>query len=380
MSELGKRRLDSYTILIATQYFTTPEDFVNVVLVCRKFENTLNKFRYNPISVKTKTLFPCMETQYLYTLEDQKIPNLFAYYYYYTISYSKAFFLLSKSLTKTLQKFRCVKYTETDLSKFGIHPLVEKITHDTERNERIQIKAIASNLFEKSFLVTVGDKSVQQRKLHQGGDMTIGTQEEIQTHCYITLPDSIQEYGKDCFFNSTSLTSVHISNNTTTLQEGVFRGCVALVNVTLSTNMTSLENSLFSGCSKLRNIELPLYINKIGENAFSHCKSLTSISIPKSVSSIGQFAFCSCENLETINLNMLERITAFCFSECFNLSSVVLPTSVIEIETAAFKRCSAITRLKLTKSITKFGDSCFYLCNCKLFKDYILPERCFTLP
>ena len=40
-----KKQLDSYSLLIVSKYFQYKEDYLNVIQVCKKFEETLDKFR-----------------------------------------------------------------------------------------------------------------------------------------------------------------------------------------------------------------------------------------------------------------------------------------------------------------------------------------------
>ena len=60
--------LDNYQIFIASKYFETFEDHVNLTKVNSKFKLNMEKFHYNPISMTEKLLeyFPNVETLHLY--------------------------------------------------------------------------------------------------------------------------------------------------------------------------------------------------------------------------------------------------------------------------------------------------------------------------
>ena len=52
------KKVDNYSILIVAKYLQTPQDYINLVCVCKNFKKTLKKFRYNPIPVHNTNLFP----------------------------------------------------------------------------------------------------------------------------------------------------------------------------------------------------------------------------------------------------------------------------------------------------------------------------------
>ena len=73
-TEIKNRKVDSYSILIVSNYLKNKEDYLNIIQVCKKFKKTLKKFRYNPIPITNKKLFPLLQTQYLYSKDEQFIP------------------------------------------------------------------------------------------------------------------------------------------------------------------------------------------------------------------------------------------------------------------------------------------------------------------
>ncbi|MBP5388209.1 MAG: BspA family leucine-rich repeat surface protein [Prevotella sp.] len=83
-------------------------------------------------------------------------------------------------------------------------------------------------------------------------------------------------------------------------------------------NMQEAENSnqMFMGCSSLKSISLPSNFSSIGLNMFRECTSLESVEIPSSVTSIGNYAFYGCSNLTsvTVDITMPLEITTYVFS------------------------------------------------------------------
>ncbi|ELP86983.1 leucine rich repeat containing protein BspA family protein, partial [Entamoeba invadens IP1] len=65
-------QLDSYSLLIVSRFLMSAQDYINVISVCHKFGETLDKLHYNPLPITfvTSRLFPNIETQHLYTKSD----------------------------------------------------------------------------------------------------------------------------------------------------------------------------------------------------------------------------------------------------------------------------------------------------------------------
>ena len=63
--------LDNYCIFIASRYFETIEDHINLTFVSKRMRGNMEKFHYNPIAVTSKTLkfFPNTETLHRYDEE-----------------------------------------------------------------------------------------------------------------------------------------------------------------------------------------------------------------------------------------------------------------------------------------------------------------------
>ncbi len=79
-----------------------------------------------------------------------------------------------------------------------------------------------------------------------------------------------------------------------------FAECSSLKSITIPSNITSLSDNAFYNCKSLESITIPPGVTRIGFNEFSGCSSLTSITIPSGVTSIGSFAFANCTKLTNI--------------------------------------------------------------------------------
>ena len=72
--------------------------------------------------------------------------------------------------------------------------------------------------------------------------------------------------------------------------------------MTFDGEITEIKSYAFSGCSTLSSIILPNEVSSLGDGALMYCPNLTSITIPSNVTNIGSEAFYNCSRLETIYL------------------------------------------------------------------------------
>lgn len=86
----------------------------------------------------------------------------------------------------------------------------------------------------------------------------------------------------------------------TSLGKKCFAGCDRLTTVHLPETLTTIEDQAFANCTSLQGIFIPGRVASIGKNAFSKCTSLEAISIPESVNEIKSGAFNGCSGLKYI--------------------------------------------------------------------------------
>ena len=70
-------RMDNYTMFIASRWFDTIDDYINLELGVKRFQGNMTKFHYNPISLTPKTIifFDHIQTLYVYNNQDMKFEN-----------------------------------------------------------------------------------------------------------------------------------------------------------------------------------------------------------------------------------------------------------------------------------------------------------------
>ena len=83
------KKVDNYSILIVAKYLQQPEDYINLICVCKNYKKTLKKFRYNPIPVHNTNLFPLMQTQFIYNPTEKRIEDVNLYRICYPVSYKE---------------------------------------------------------------------------------------------------------------------------------------------------------------------------------------------------------------------------------------------------------------------------------------------------
>ena len=87
-----RKQVDSYSMLIVMKYLQTKEDLLNVIMTNSKYENSLDKFHFNPIPLTPKVIemFPNLETAHYYSRNELKYLKRFERkVFWYETSYSE---------------------------------------------------------------------------------------------------------------------------------------------------------------------------------------------------------------------------------------------------------------------------------------------------
>ena len=64
---------NNYSIFIASRFFNTLQDFINLEMAVKRFRGNLDKFFHNPISLTEETMkfFPNVKTLHVYKKSDR---------------------------------------------------------------------------------------------------------------------------------------------------------------------------------------------------------------------------------------------------------------------------------------------------------------------
>ncbi|KAL7714633.1 hypothetical protein QTN25_007935 [Entamoeba marina] len=421
------KTLDSYSLLIVSKYFWKKRDYLNIICVCKKFKDTTEKLRYNPISIQSMNLFPKIQTQYLYSRKDKKMTSVEKYEIWYYVNYDE--FL---SMNKSNIKCRHIRYN---------------LNNRFESNNYL-IPIDVDFLCERCFYNANVDSISIPTKVTFIGNRCFCNCFNLKN---IELPKFLNSINYNCFESCTSLTSITIPESITVLAEYLFSRCHSLVNVKLPKSLISIGNYCFSNCSNFRTIILPPLLEHIGDGCFIYC-NIISIEIPESIKTIGVRCFCNCSALTSITTksNMKEftfpvsygdyllynqfnikcpniiinrndaaffvieaqqnKLTSihipngivelidnsfshqrfrsivlpttitslgnYCFSDCISLTSINLPSSLVSIGSYCFIDCKSLSSITIPTTLTKLGLGCFKLC--PLLKGVInVPQSCF---
>lgn len=90
--------------------------------------------------------------------------------------------------------------------------------------------------------------------------------------------------------NSLTIPESVLSNTTTTLAKGAFKGA-SFEEVIIPSTVTRIEENSFLSCYRLIDVVIPDSVTYIGDGAFSGCRKLPSVIVPDSVTEIGERAF-----------------------------------------------------------------------------------------
>ncbi len=218
---------------------------------------------------------------------------------------------------------------------------------------------------------------------------------ENTTLTSIIIPENVTSIGESAFEYCYNLESVIFTGNVQLrhIADDTFHGCSSLTNITIPEGVTSIGEGAFTGCEKLTSITIPNSVTNIGDMAFFHCSSLTSITIPDSVTSIGYWAFEGCSSLvyteynngkylgnannkclclvdvmdATVTTFTIPETTRFIFGSafegCSGLTSITIPDSVTSIGDSTFYGCSSLTSITIPDSVTSIGNFAFFRCS-----------------
>ncbi|ELP95278.1 hypothetical protein EIN_430840 [Entamoeba invadens IP1] len=321
-------RLDSYSLMIVSKYFTSIEDYINVEFVCKKFQNNTEKFHFNPISISTKTrkFFPHLETQHLYSNNDFKISSkrIIKFVLWNIVDYKT--FLKENGQGNVC---RNVMYTKNDRERFGVDvPTgVNQLGCNCFRASRIPSLSLPKTVTAIGDFCFNGCKRLSKVSfppvIRVIGDSAF--QDDIMLES-IELPHNVKTLGKWCFAGCTSLSSFVVeSPSLSEINEATFAFCAKLRHVVLSDQITRIGRKAFSSCVALKELTLPTSLIEIGENAFEYC-GIVDLHFPANLKRVKASAFLSCEFLEEVTVNAkIENVDLLCFGFCMNLKTLKVP-------------------------------------------------------
>ena len=194
--------------------------------------------------------------------------------------------------------------------------------------------------------ITIPKTMIQIEKFENLGSVQLTVPENVRSN-------SSRFNGKKLKYIAMPKNYFNYSGQPTGMDDSAFNDCTSLQSIYIPENITSIDAGAFNDCTSLQSINIPNSVTSIGNSAFSNCSSLQSINIPNSITSISERTFFGCSSLQTINIpNSINSIGTYAFSNCSSLQSINIPESVTSIGNNAFSGCSSINKAIISSSAT----------------------------
>ncbi|KAL7714866.1 hypothetical protein QTN25_007591 [Entamoeba marina] len=328
------KHVDSYSMMIVAKYFYCEEDYIRIVMVSKKYNNLLEKFRYNPH--KSLRLFPNIETQVLYTKNEKRKEGMYQYIYSYQMNLSDYY-----RCDKTNSVFKKVSLEKVDVENYFFSDgNTASVSNDLNHNKKFD-PVMATNCIIPPYVNSLGMNCLNSRSLLNK----------------VELPTSITSLGNYCFKKS-GLEAVQLPTSVRVLGLESFAGC-PLQTIEFPQSIKKIGGRCFTDCP-LKNLKIPDTLWSLGNGCFKNCIYLTSVTLPSSIGEIGDNMFLNCSQLSNIIIpNGITSIGSNCFVGCVNLKRIVLPSTIKAISNTSFDR--ALKSLHIQKVTVWKPRICYHL-------------------
>lgn len=184
-----------------------------------------------------------------------------------------------------------------------------------------------------------------------------GFEQEVMTVPNIINGKHIVGIGQGVFQGCKGIREVTVSDGIRFLEDGVFKEC-SLEKATLPASLVEIGKKCFYN-SELKSLVVSDGVVRIGGDAFCLCFRLVSVKLPDTVTEIEGGAFHYSRLTDIILPKYLKVIHMGMFAGCNDLSNVTLPECCEEIESKAFYRCNALREIRIPASVSSIADDAF---------------------
>ena len=144
-----------------------------------------------------------------------------------------------------------------------------------------------------------------------------------------------------------------------------FYGMSSITSIIIPANITSIGDSAFYGCEALAiEITIPASQTVIGDYTFYNCKAITKINLHAGVTQIGAYAFYGCTSLDTLTLHEgVTVIGGYAFYNCVKFDAITIPSTVSQIGDYAFyglKNVKTLNYNAVSVSLATFGNGLIF--------------------
>ncbi|MDD6095373.1 MAG: leucine-rich repeat protein [Clostridia bacterium] len=196
-----------------------------------------------------------------------------------------------------------------------------------------------------------------------------------------------------------------ISDGVTSLNAGVFDGCIKLSGVKFNSAVSTIPAYAFRNCQSLTAFEIPEKVTTVGERAFDGCTALSDISLHNNVQSIGKDAFVNTalyndisnwkdgillyedgyllackKDVSANNIRIDEgtvSIASYVFYKNEFVQTVTFPESLDRVGDYAFFGCLGLEEAALPDGLTTLGNHAF--AKCTALKSVVVPDSVTSL-
>lgn len=179
-----------------------------------------------------------------------------------------------------------------------------------------------------------------------------------------------------------SLKTIVIPPNVTTIGQEAFSRCTSLSNILISDNAKfSISTGCFEYCHSLTDADVMNLIShssSIGGNTFRYCEGLNNVEITLNSSTM----FGYCPNLQSIKIHSCTEIVGSAFAYCPALVEVEIGEGITTIGTGILRDCTALKKITLPSTITTAKNSCltststsyYFLNGCTALEEVVLGQ------
>ena len=249
--KLYKYRLDCQTIMIASRFFNSIDDFINLELCSKRFRLNTERFFYNPISLTQSTigLFPNIQTLHIYSKRDKLLQcqRIIKYVIWYSITYEEYL------------KFK--------------------------KNENIIFKKIVfENKNENEKRITIPNQ------IHKLSNKSFSKYSKVE---WLLLHHKDLKISHNCFDNCFCLTNLTLPKEWKLKGNKIFNFQPNLISFEIPKKLKVI-NGQFIEIQKLTKFEIPSEVSKIENYCFKNCIDLKELKIYSKYITFGKHSFYKC--------------------------------------------------------------------------------------